>query len=46
MLHDQYYNAAYPYGNPNLSYNRNKYPGMIPSGKKGEIKLRLVGQHN
>jgi len=45
MLHDQYYNAAYPYGNPNLPYNR-KYPGMVPSGKKGEIKLRLAGQHS
>jgi len=44
MLHDQYYNAAYPYGNPNLPYNR-KYPGMMPSGKKSEIKLRLAGQH-
>jgi len=45
MLHDQYYNAAYPYGNPNFPYSR-KYPGMIPSGKKGEIKLRLAGQHS
>lgn len=46
-LHDQYYNAAYPYQvTPAVQYSRH-YPGMISSnGKKGEIKLRLAGQHS